>query len=109
MLILFAFQSHLITGTKTTVEVDEDYEGEEEPVPITTVAPSNSSDHYQNCTFNGTVYFDDECSEWMRNFYILLFLIFVGMIGFILAIFYCRSRFCSSDTADFERLVESRE
>jgi hypothetical protein len=98
------------TKYTTKLESDEDYEGEEDAQEkMTTVFPSNTTDHHQNCTFNGTVYFDDECSEWMRNFYIILSLSIVGMIGFMLTVFYCRKLFCVDTSRDFERLVESRD
>jgi hypothetical protein len=107
---LLAFQLHLINaGNSKPKVIDEDYEDEEDDLTTTTISAPNTTDHYQNCTFNGTVYFDDECTEWMRNFYVILSLTIVGMVGFIFAVLYCSKKFCfNRDSQDFERLVESR-
>ena len=135
IIVAFAlvFQLHLINATE--YESEEDYEGESDYEsdneseassttfppssttfppssttfpPSTTILPSNTTDHYQNCTFYGTVYFDDECSEWMRNFYIILVFTIIGMFGFIFAVFYCSKKFGIQRSGDFERLIESQ-
>jgi hypothetical protein len=108
--VLLVFQLHLIKAgnskSKSSSETDEDYEGEEDNF---TTKP-NTTDHYQNCTFNGTVYFDEECAEWMRNFYVYLSITIIGMVGFIVAVLYCSKKFCFNNSPeDFERLVESRD
>lgn len=106
--MLLVFQMHLLKAgdVKSNLEIDEDYEGEEDNLTTTTIEP-NSTDHHQNCTFNGTVYFDEECTEWMRNFYVILTLTIIGMVGFIVSVLYCSKKFCYNNSGDFERLVES--
>lgn len=109
--VLLMLQLHFINAgdSKSSSEVDEDYEDEVlgDFMPTTTTTP-NTTDHYQNCTFNGTVYFDEECAEWMRSFYIILSLTIVGMVAFIFGVLFCRKKFCRENSGDFERLVESR-
>lgn len=89
--------------TSSTLD-EEDYDEESSGSP-----DGNSTDHWRNCTFNGTVYFDDECAEWMRSFYIILSFSVAGMILFVLVFLYCAKKFCTRTGDGFERLVTSSQ
>lgn len=105
--LLVAFQSHLIKAGITNSSTEENYDDYDADEPTTTTVINNSSYHWENCTFNGTVYFDDECTEWMRNFYIILTISIAGMALFIFAFVYCGKRCLSNRNGDFERLIEN--
>lgn len=97
------FQASLIRaeGYDSSSISDEDYDDEES----SEISNVNSTDHWRNCTFNGTVYFDDECAEWMRTFYIILSFSVAGMILFVLIFLYCAKKYCSRNGDDTERLI----
>lgn len=88
----------------TTLSSDEDYYDYDEPK---TNVLSNSTHHWANCTFNGEIYFDAECTEWMRNFYIILSISLAGIAIFIAFVIFFRKKSFTNDFDDTERLVES--
>lgn len=103
--LLLAFRLPLIRAAVSNSSEEEDYDDE----GITTTIIHNPTDHFANCTFNGKIYYDEECSEWMRNFYISLSVSMIGMILFLLAFIYCSKRCCSRTNGDFDRLIENQE
>lgn len=110
--MLLAFQLHLIqsqssNSSSAEEDYDEGYVEQDTKNRFVEVPVGNGSDHWANCTFNGTVYFDDECEEWMRNFYVILTISVAGMALFVLLLFCCRSRLCSRRGDDFQRLIEN--
>lgn len=90
-------------GLNDSSKLSEPESGSSETVNVFT-------DHWKNCTFNGKMYFDDECTEWMRNFFIILSVCVIGMITFVFFFVYCCKKFCcsSNENGDFQRLVEER-
>lgn len=109
--VLVLFQLHLLRadGTTTSTTVDEDdYDEEVYDSKENTDIVDNIVEHWKNCTFNHVVYYDYECDEWMRNFYIALSLTALGLLLFLLMAVYCGRKYCCSRPApDFERLIEN--
>ena len=105
--VLLLFQIFLIQAESTVSSStsDDDYYDDEGSGS----AEGNSTIHWRNCSFNGTVYFDDECAEWMRNFYIILSFSVAGMILFVLFFLYCAKKCCLRNVDGFERLVSSNQ
>lgn len=108
--MLLVFQFHLIhsqssNSSSAEEDYDEGYVEQDTKNRFVEVPVGNGSDHWENCTFNGTVYFDDECAEWMKNFYVILTISVAGMalIGVAVVLLFCRSR--RGD--DFQRLIEN--
>lgn len=106
--LLLAFQTQLIFQVRaensTTTDNDDDYDVDD--VTSTTTIVNNSTE--RNCTFSGKVYHDEDCAEWMRNFYIILSISLAGMTLFIVGFIFCGRRFFGRRNGDFERLIESR-
>lgn len=119
--ILLVFQLHLLRAddsTSTTTpssksnsdsnsKSDEDYENEAINDIVSEV--KTTIDHWRNCTVNGNTYYDDDCEEWMRDFYVAMSLTVAGVVLIVLATFWIVRRFCCSrGRDDFERLINDR-
>ena len=106
---MLLFQLHLAQCdvSKSTSNEDSDEDSYDETDGPNDDSEINESDHLKNCTFNGTTYFDDECAEWMRNFYIILTLTVAGMALYLALFLFCRTmRFFKRDN-DFVRLIDN--
>lgn len=103
---LLILQSYLLnaedSNSVSSSSSEEDYENEQEA----STQPENTTDiHSVNCTFNGKIYYDDECVEWMRSFYLVLSFTILGMVLFCVAIVYFGRRFCLRNSNDHEPLI----
>lgn len=126
------FQLHLLNADKSTSDSksdEDDYDDDGSGSIDLENIVHDIADHWRNCTFNNIVYYDDECSEWlkifntksdhfhrfdflyfrMRNFYLILSLSALGLIVFFLMVVFCTRKYCCSrNAADFERLIEDQ-
>lgn len=110
--ILILFQLFLIKAESTdSLSISDENKDEDDydDEGSGSSGSGNSTVHWRNCTFNGTVYFDDECAEWMRTFYIILSFSVAGMILFVLIFLYYAKRCCSRNGDDTERLISSSQ
>lgn len=61
------FQLHLLSAGETTPASDEDdYDDDGSGSFDLENIVQDIADHWRNCTFNNIVYYDDECSEWLK-------------------------------------------